>query len=365
MISAEGYFPLSESAGGWRQITGDDQLMDIAGISGHLLRGVADSQQRTHAGFLWSIVVVLRGHVVLEVHSPAVLASTRFDLWSGTKSFTATAWGILLDSLRRDLPMGEALSLDDPIYDLIPGGIPLTDPNKADITLRHLLSMTSGIPGEKSGLHNTPTSASAGAFEHALGRSPNRHGKWAAELSSTPGTAWDYSDPAYLHLSPLFKVVAGCEIAEYMQTQVFAPIGVEQASWDAQGGGDLAGPHTVAQTGLHVSVRDLARFGYLMLHRGVWGDRRLVPDWWIDESTRPSQPHNPEYGLGWWVNSGGTTWPSAPLDTFALAGMLSNRCYVLPSLELVIARVGNGPQSWNDRELLDGVLGAMEPNAQT
>lgn len=163
MMPSEEYFPLSESAGGWRFLTGDEELMRHTGTSGDLLRAAAHGQQRTHAGFLWSIVVVRHGHVILE-------------------------------------------------------------------------------------------------------------------------------------------------------------------------------------------LRDLAPFGYLMLHRGLWRGRRIVPESWVDESTSPSQPHNPEYGLGWWVNREGTTWPYSPADTFALAGMLSNRCYVLPSHELVIARVGNGPQSWNDRE---------------
>jgi len=364
MMANGSYIPPPESEGGWRRIHDDADLARLAGVSASRLAAVEDSQQRMHAGLLWSVVVVLKGYVVLEAHAPVVLDSTRFDIWSGSKSFTATAWGILLDELSRS-GTENALTLDDPIYHLIPGGDPLTDPLKANITLRHLLSMCSGIPGDKYGINNTPTAPTVGAFEHALGRNPNRRGNWAAKLSSAPGTDWDYSDAAYAHLSLLFRNVAGRELADYMQDHVFSPIGIEQVSWDAQGGGAFAGPHTTAQTGVHISGRELARFGYLMLRGGSWGDQQPVPKAWIDESTKPSQPHNTEYGLGWWVNRDGTTWPSAPRDTFALAGMLSNRCYVVPSLDLVIARVGNGPQSWNDRELLEGVFGSLETNAGT
>ncbi len=360
----DGYFPAPESAGGWRHLQGDADLSNITRISARQLESVADSQQRTHAGLLWSIVVVLRGHVVLEVHSPVTLAATRFDLWSGTKSFTTTAWGVLLDNLKREASTKDALSLDDPIYHLIPGGEPLTDPQKAEITLRHLLSMTSGIPGSASGINNT-TDAAIGGFEHALGRSPNRHGKSAAKLTSRPGEAWDYSDPAFLLLSPLFRAVAGCELATYMQDHVFSQIGIEQVSWDAQGGGELAGPHTIAQTGIHISARELARFGYLMLRGGKWDDLQVVPKSWIEQLTTPSQEHNLDYGLGWWVNREGTKWPWAPRDTFGLAGMQSNRCYVVPSLDLVVARVGIGPHSWNERELLEGVIGSLESTAGT
>ena len=73
----------------------------------------------------------------------------------------------------------------------------------------------------------------------------------------------------------------------------------------------------------------------------------------------PSQPFNPHYGYGMWVNTTGTLWPQAPSDAFAMMGFRGNRCWVFPSLELVIARVGTGPLVLDDRYVPVQLLKAL------
>src|SRR5690242_21395398 len=87
------------------------------------------------------------------------------------------------------------------------------------------------------------------------------------------------------------------QMRDYMQERVFGPIGMEAVSWDLQGVGTRFGPHTNAHTGVHVSARELARFGYLMLRGGRWEGRQVVAASWVAEATRTSQPLNPSYGL--------------------------------------------------------------------
>src|SRR5204863_9970146 len=101
--------------------------------------------------------------------------------------------------------------------------------------------------------------------------------RWASTLTAEPGARWDYSDPAMAHLALVFARVAKREMADVMQERVFGPIGVEQLVWDLQGVGTRFGPHTNAHTGIHVSARELARFGYLMMRQGRWGGRRSRP----------------------------------------------------------------------------------------
>ncbi len=306
-------------------------------------------QETLYGGESWSIVIIRHGHLVREFYTFNVLIPTRFDIWSGTKSFTGTAWGLLLDESRRGaLPKGQTVDLDSPAYAFLPEGHPLSDARKERILIRHLLTMTSGIPGEEEGLAGMPTATGDGPFEYALGRCPNRFGQWAGQLSGEPGTRWNYSDPAFSHLSLLFANIMGREMADTLQERIFAPIGIENLSWDVQGGSGSIGPHTNAHTGIHVSARELARFGYLMLHKGMWQDEQLVPAWWLDLSTRTSQTLNPSYGYTWWVNTQGAEWPALPRDAFALMGYRSNKCYIIPSLDLVVARVGSGPSTWNE-----------------
>jgi CubicO group peptidase (beta-lactamase class C family) len=352
-------YPPPESQGGWRCLEGDDAVRSVAGIDPTKLERVLEQQYLLWGGESWAIVIIRHGYLVREAYTFNVLVPSRFDIWSGTKSFTGTAWGLLLDDSRCGrLPEGLRVDLDSPAYDFIPEGHPLTDERKAQIRLRHLLTMTSGIPGEGAGVVGMATSTNTGPFEHALGRFANRCGRWVDTLYAAPGTTWDYSDPAVAHLALAFAHISGREMADVMQERVFAPIGVESLSWDVQGGSGSLGPHTNAHTGIHVSARELARFGYLALHRGHWDGRQVVPAWWMELATSSSQDLNPSYGYTWWVNAA-NAWSGLPGDAFALSGYRCNRCYVVPSLDLVVARVGSGPVAWDDNDLIGGIVEAI------
>lgn len=74
------------------------------------------------------------------------------------------------------------------------------------------------------------------------------------------------------HLALAFAHITGQEMSGFLEARVFQPIGIENLSWDAQGGSGFLGPHTNAHTGVHVSTRELARFGYLALRGGEASD---------------------------------------------------------------------------------------------
>ena len=80
-----------------------------------------------------------------------------------------------------------------------------------------------------------------------------------------------------------------------------------------------------------------------MLRGGAWEGKGIVPQGWLDLATRNSQPHNPAYGLTWWTNEQGALWEAVPQDAFAAMGYNTNLCCVIPSLDLVIVRIGAGP----------------------
>jgi CubicO group peptidase (beta-lactamase class C family) len=218
--------------------------------------------------------------------------------------------------------------------------------------------MQSGIKGESIGAGGMPTSTRSGIFEYGFGHAPNRFGQWVDRLAHDPGAGWDYSDPGYTHLAWAFAAVAGREMRDYLEERLFSRIGVE-ASWELQGGSGFLGPRTNAHTGLHMSCRDLARVGYLLLHGGAWEGEQLVPSDWIEKATAPSQPYWPTYGYGFWTNASGEWLDGVPHDTIILAGYGGNRCYVVPSENLVVVRVGNGPEAGAEATLLTDVLGAI------
>jgi CubicO group peptidase (beta-lactamase class C family) len=365
-IPAPDYFPPPESQGGWRWLRTPEEVRALGGLEPARLERIGDFLDRFDDTS--SLVVIRNGYLVAEWHELSALPTTRYDIWSCVKSFTGTAYGLLFDDCRHGtLPLNQVIDLDTPAYQFIPEGHPLSDPRKAQITFRHLLSMTSGIPGERHGIAAIPTETGVGPFEAALGLAPTKarswpSGRWTNALAAEPGTRWDYSDPAMAHLALAYFHVTGRELHEVMAERVFAPIGIERLSWDLQGvGADFIGPHTNAHTGIHVSARELARFGYLMLRGGRWRDQQIIPAWWVALATSPSQPFNPHYGFTWWVNTTGKQWPGLPTDAFAAMGYRSNRCYVVPSLDLVVVRTGSGPAFWDEGALLGLITDALIP----
>ena len=142
-------------------------------------------------------------------------------------------------------------------------------------------------------------------------------------------------------------------------------IGIEELSWSLLGGRGFIGPHSNGDSGIYVSSRELARFGYLALHNGVWDGQQLIPAWWMELATKASQELNSTYGYTWRVNSEGTLWPDLPnmmklpRDAFALRGYNANRCFVIPSLDLVVARVGSGPVGWHEQGFIGSIVDAI------
>ena len=331
----DNYYPQPESQGGWRFLKDKSEIKSLTNVS---LGKLDDLVQRYRLFFdtdVSGIVIIRNGYLIKEYYSFMTLPGSRFDVWSCTKSFTGIAWGLLLEEGRKGtLPNNLKIDLDSPAYSFLFDKYKVTDKLKERITIAHLLNMTSGIAGENDLVFGIPTDIDCGPL-------------------------WNYSDPAMAHLSMLFHSIMGQEIHQYMQEKVFEEIGIENASWDVLGGGQFIGPHTCAHIGLHISARELARFGYLLMHQGLWNGKEVIPSWWVETATKSSQQLNPEYGYTFWVNTNGTHWPGLPKDMFALKGYNSNRCYVVPSQDLVVVRVGAGPNQWNEQSLISGVLDAI------
>lgn len=356
---SDAYYPSPESKDGWRRCRNKEEVRELASMDPKQLNVIGHVQHVIFQG-PWAIVVIRNGYLVWETYGVPAFPSSTFDIWSCTKSLTATAFGLLFnDSRNHKLPNNVQINLESRAYDFIPAGHPLSDPRKEKILLRHLLTMTSGIPGQNTGIIGLSVKPGQGELEFVLGRQRDKFGFSAGTMVADPGKVWDYSDPAYTHLSLIFAQVTGREIDEVLDQRIFRRIGVRNYVWNRIGGAGNLGPHTNAISDMHISARDLARFGYLVLRRGQWEGEQLIPQWWTDLATRTSQKLNPSYGLGWWVNTEGTQWPSVPKDAFALMGYASSRCYIVPSLDLVVAHVGFRPPQWPADSLLPPVVDSI------
>jgi CubicO group peptidase (beta-lactamase class C family) len=372
-------YPLPESGGGWRVLADPSQIRSLGGVDPEKLALAWEANVRSGPGLAEqktvnphderfvssatcsSVLVVRHGAIVGEWYQNGDRTKL-WNIWSCTKSVTGTAYGILFqESRERKLSAGQTIDLDSMAYQYIPQGYPLSDPRKARIRIRHLLSMTSGIKGEDMGVFGLPHAKGCGPFELALGRCPTENGISVAELWGEPGTKWDYSDPAFAHLALILSHLTGMETEEYVRRRIFQPLGIGSVHWDRVGGEGHIGPHSFVNGGLHITTRDFARFGYLALHRGNWQGRQLISESWMETAARASQVVNPNYGYTWWPNTRRVLWPDLPEDAFAALGYQANKCYIVPSLDLVVVRVGDGPWPWDDQSFLRLVMASLLP----
>jgi CubicO group peptidase (beta-lactamase class C family) len=197
------------------------------------------------------------------------------------------------------------------------------DPRE-DVTVRHLLSMTSGIQNDGDRLRQAENRIAFGI------RQP---------LVAPPGTVFDYNNCACAALSVVIRAASGMEMAEFLRRRLYEPLGMTGLRHEMPAG------KTLPYTGLHITARDAARFGYLFLRRGMWNGTRILSEAWIDQACRASQDVNPNYGYLWWVNTNGF-WKSLPRDAFSAQGMYGNNVTVLPSHDMVVVRlVGDAAQN--------------------
>jgi len=182
-----------------------------------------------------------------------------------------------------------------------------------------------------------------------------------AKLKSDPGEKFLYRDAGVAHLVLLFDRAAGQDLQPYLKERVFSPVGMENVTWMQIGGRGKLGPLRQGYSGVLTTPREHARFCYLALHKGKWDGRRLIPESHYDFAWTGTRA-NPMYGAQWWV------YPrhhDAPMDLVQTSGAFNNVGIVVPSLDLVFVRLGDG-KVFADKDftprLLKKVLAAVVGN---
>lgn len=289
--------------------------------------------QPPELGQTLAIVVVHRGKVVAEQYGPETGPDTTLTSWSMAKSITHALIGLLV----RDFGLDVAAPADVPRWQS-------DDDTRAGITLDHLLHMRSGLRFIEDYVHADAHVPNVIEMIYGSGADDVAAYAESCELEHEPGSAWSYTSGTTNIVSAIAGRVlaaAGGGVGEapmrsYLEHELFAPIGMTTASPRFDSAGTFIGSSFV-----YATARDFARFGELYLHDGVWNGTRILPEGWVDYArTVTSPPSPPEevhgYGAHWWI------WDD-DLGTFGAHGYEGQYTLVVPSLDLVVVRLGKTP----------------------
>lgn len=291
-------------------------------VDGRLLSSEIDSQftDTSRHGTTLATVVVHRGLVVAERYDGSVGPSTKLISWSMAKSITDALVGM---SVRDGL-----LDVDAPA----PVAAWANDARSA-ITMQHLLEMRSGLRWLEDYVDGETSDVIAMLF----GTGKDDHARYAigSSLEHAPGSTWVYSSGTTNVITRILGDLLGDASGSHDRMDVLLARLFGTLGMDAEPQFDAAGTF-VGSSYVFASARDFARFGYLYLRDGVWGDQRILPEGWVDHARRQhviDVESNLGYGSHWW------TLPEEA-DALVASGYEGQHIIVCPSRDLVVVRLG-------------------------
>ncbi|MGZ0171771.1 MAG: serine hydrolase domain-containing protein [Planctomycetales bacterium] len=277
------------------------------------------------------VVILHRGRILAERYQNPSAASFRYrgmlhgkgadgrvieDVASVQKSVASVLVGIAQEK--------GLVSIGDPVDKYLGAGWSNATPaQEKQITIKHLISMSTGL---SDGLR----------------------------YADPPGTKWRYNTNAYCLSVRAIAAAAKMTPNELTKTWLTDRVGMNDSRWIERRLAKASIPET-NRLGFATSARDLARLGLLVLARGQWENKVVLSDQkYLSASLSPSQKMNPAYGYLWWLNGQksalrggrlvrGPLNRQAPSDLVAALGALGRKCYVVPSLDLVVTRLGDNP----------------------
>ncbi|MCA1589507.1 MAG: beta-lactamase family protein [Acidobacteria bacterium] len=203
---------------------------------------------------------------------------TLHDMRSVTKSVVAAA--VLIAHSQ-----GKIKSLDKPIFEFFPEYSRYAEGDKKNITVRHALSMSAGLDWNERISYADPANSeiqmerAANPFEYVLSQ----------KLVEKPGTVFNYSGGLSQLLAEIVKRTTGSDIAVFTEKSLFGPLGISKFKWVRMRNGPPA-----AASGLRMRSRDMAKVGLLLVNKGRWNGKQIIPEKLVDEAMAEHVKVEPE-----------------------------------------------------------------------
>ncbi|MEC0233981.1 serine hydrolase [Paenibacillus kribbensis] len=273
-----------------------------------------------------SCLIEQQGKMILEYYREPAITNELYKINSCTKSVLSALVSIAID--QQIVPQS-----DTPILEFFPRLAEDSDPQKREITIEHLLTMSAGFNWTEFGGQNSfPTMSKTSDWVQFVLSQP---------LSDPPGTRMEYSSGCSQLLATILRHASGQTVAEFAEQQLFQPLGIESYYWET----DPQGTHT-GGFGLRLKPMDMLKFGRLYLNEGGWDGRQLIQKETVRYSTRPFlpavKPQKAFYGWHWWTSSFlddtglDKTTKSTETEYYYALGFGGQYIVVVPSYDMVV-----------------------------
>lgn len=316
---------------GWSIATPDGVDMDGARLCG------IEARLKLTNSEIHSVVVARRGKLVFEQYFTGMdqpwgegevkrefSATSLHDMRSASKSVVSLLVGIAID---RKLIAGA----EEPVARFFPQYAPMPAGWDA-VTLRHLLTMSSGVQWDET----LPWSDPKNDEPHlALDADPLRY-VLSKPIVAPPDALWAYNGGGTDLLGNMLERVSGKTLQAFAGEVLFQPLGITAFEWK----GYPRNGKIAAAAGLRLRPRDAAKIGQLVLNRGAWQGKQIVPADWIDKSTTPRFQAagyfggTMFYGYQWWM--GRSIANGRQVNWVAAFGWGGQRIFIVPELDLVM-----------------------------
>ena len=307
------YWPTKE----WQVTDPEKQDIDVNALN-QITSYVQDSKLEVD-----SVIVVRHGYIVYEKYfRPPWDKEKIHNIFSCTKSVMGSLVGIAMQQ-------GKIRSLDDKMVDYFPNRtIQNLDKRKTSITLLNLMTMKGGFDWAE---WTYPYGDPRNPWTQALRSDDTVQFVLDKPMATQPGTVWAYNGGYSQIFSAMVTDKTGMTTLEFAKKYLFNPLGITELTWrrDRQGIYDAGG-------GLMLTPRDMAKYGYLILNKGVWEGKPIIPADFVAESVKTQTTFNANSGYGY------ESWWTIPQEGYYYAaGIRGQRIYIMEKQDMVVVTTAN------------------------
>lgn len=292
-------------------------------------------------GEVHSVLIQVDGELVFEYYFHGYGRDTLHSIASVNKSFLSASIGIAIDQEK-------IKSIENKVLDFFPEytNIKNLDGRKRNITLKDLLTMSSGLSWERDSVDMPDLIDSDDWIKHMLD----------LPMDFDPGTAFKYCTGHRTLLDGILQKTTGLNAKDFSIKHILTPLDITDYYWKTYE------PHHIAISGVDFRFRpiDLIKFGQLFLNEGIWKNKQIISKEWIKLSTSSQikVDNVRNYGFQWWQPS-----ENHPLnslikknDIFYASGAGGQKIWIVPHLNLVAVSTASNSRGENMAILWDYIL---------